>query len=44
VTFAILIEAGAVEDVVLVVENKSAAAITLQCNLAAWAGGEVDGG
>jgi len=40
----ILIEAGAMEDVVFVIEDKSAAAVALQCDLAARAGGEVDGG
>ena len=40
----ILIEAGAMEDVVFVIEDKSAAAVALQCNLAARAGSEVDGG
>lgn len=40
----ILIETGAVKDFVLAIEDKSAAAVTSQCNLAAWARGEVDGG
>ena len=39
----ILIETGAIEDVVFVIEDKSAAAVALQCDLAARAGGEVDG-
>lgn len=40
----ILIEAGAVDDFVFAIEDKSAAAVALQGNLAARSGGEVDGG
>ena len=40
----ILIETGAVEDVVFAIKDESAAAVALQCNLAARAGSEVDGG
>src|SRR5208337_4385585 len=40
----ILIETGAIDDVVFAIEDKSAAAVALQCDLAARAGGEVDSG
>ena len=40
----ILIETGAVEDVVFAIKDESAAAVALQCNLAARVRREVDGG